>query len=234
MDLNADLGEEAGDDAALLRIVTSAAVACGFHAGGPVVMARTVAQAGRDGVVLGAHPSYADREGFGRRDMDVAHDDLVAVVAYQVGALAAITSSTRCGRLGFVKLHGALYNRAGVDDAVADAVAEALAGGFPELAVLCQPGSALARRAPAAGLAVFREGFADRAYLPDGRLAARSEPGAVLHDPAEVAAQAVRLASEGQVDSICLHGDTAGAVELAVAVRRALEDAGVEIAPFCR
>lgn len=253
IDLNADLGEEAGDDAAMLDLVTSAAVACGFHAGGPAVMARTASLAAARGVALGAHPSYADRDGFGRRNLDVPHAALVADIAYQVGAMEAVAAAVGAAavagtgaagvggpagaggaglRVRFVKPHGALYNRAAADPAVADAVIEAALGAFPALPILCPPDSELARRATAAGLVVKAEGFADRAYMPDGSLMPRSSEGAVLHDPAAVASQATRLAREGRFDSICLHGDTPGAVALAGAVRRGLEDAGIEIAPF--
>lgn len=262
IDLNADLGEEAGDDAAMMDLVTSASVACGFHAGGPAVMAETASLAAARGVVLGAHPSYPDRESFGRRDQDIPRAELVAGIAYQVGAMIGVASvvsreqvagrpaagrpvvgrpvagrpvvaaPATCGQVRFVKLHGALYNQAAADPAIAEAVIEAALGGFADLAILCPPGSELARRAAGAGLSVAGEGFADRAYRRDGSLVPRSEPEAVLNDPAKVAAQAVRLAMEGRFDSICLHGDTPGAVDLARAARRALEEAGVEISPF--
>ena len=246
IDLNCDLGESfgrytLGDDAAMLRLVTSANVACGFHAGDPAVMARTVALAAERGVAVGAHPGYPDLQGFGRRTLALAPEELRAVLLYQIGALAAFARASSV-ELAHVKPHGALYNLAAHDEAVAATVAESVAAFSRDLVVFTLPGSALARAAVACGLRVAREGFADRAYREDGRLVPRSEPGAVLHDPAQIAARAARLVTRGEVEAItgtviplavetlCVHGDTPGAVQIAAEVRAALEAAGVTLA----
>ena len=247
IDLNADIGEGGPADHDLLEVVTSASVACGFHAGDPHTMVTTARRAGVGGVVVGAHPSYPDRDGFGRRPMDLPPEELLAAVAYQVGAMAA-AAATAGTRVGYVKLHGALYNRAAVDPATAEAVLEAVRAAAitagRSLPLLCPPLSELATRATRAGLTVYVEAFADRAYRPDGRLADRSLPGAVISDPQAVAARAVELVRERRVtavdgtvvrmeaDSICVHGDTPGAVRLARAVRLALEDSGLAVRPF--
>ena len=248
MDLNADLGEGAPHDGRMLEVVSSASVACGFHAGGPQTMVEVARAAVARGVAVGAHPSYEDRDGFGRRDMELAGPDLVALIAYQIGAMAA-AAGVAGTTVRFVKPHGALYNRAAADPEVAEAVVDAvaLAGrsiGNRSLALLCPGGSEMARRAESSGLPWFAEAFADRLYADDGTLVPRSRAGAVIADPDAVARQAVDLARRSTVatadgsridiraDSICLHGDTPGALDLAVAVRRALEDAGVAITPF--
>lgn len=248
VDLNADLGEGAPYDNRLLEIVSSTSVACGFHAGDPRTMVEVARAAAARNVAVGAHPSYADREGFGRRPVDMAAHELVALVAVQVGAMAA-AAGVAGTTVRFVKPHGALYNRAAVDPAVAEAVVEAvaLAGGTTgnrRLPLLCPAGSEMARRAEASGLRWFAEAFADRRYGDDGSLVSRSRPGAVITDPAAAARQAVDLALRSSVstlggspvsvraDSICLHGDTPGALEMARTVRRALEEAGVSIAGF--
>jgi UPF0271 protein len=225
IDLNADLGEEVTDDAALLAVVTSANVACGYHAGNPAIMRAVCEEAARRGVSVGAQVSYADRENFGRVALDVAHDVLREQVADQVGVLSAIAGAAGTV-VRYLKPHGALYHRV-IDDP--DQAAAVLAGSG-SLPVLGMPGELLARAA-AAGRTVLHEGFPDRAYGPDGRLVARSEPGAVLSDTAQIARRAVELATgEGQrVDSVCVHGDTPGAVDHARAVRRALEAAGLEL-----
>jgi UPF0271 protein len=246
VDLNADLGEGQPGDEALLDLVTSASIACGVHAGSPSDMLKTASRAASRGVVLGAHPSYWDREGFGRRDMDVRPEELVAVLVYQIGAMAAVAASAGAA-LRFVKPHGALYNRAAVDASVAEAVVGAVRfSGIGSLALLCPGGSALADRARALHVPVFLEAFADRSYKADGTLMSREQAGSVLTDPELVAGQAVRLATEGTVvacdgsvvrvetDSICVHGDTAGAVDLARGVRQALERAGVTVEAFVR
>jgi len=242
VDLNADVGEGGPVDAELMEIVTSASVACGFHAGSPLTLLATARLASARGVALGAHPSYADREGMGRRQLDVAPEELYSDVVYQVGAAAAAASAAGT-RLRYVKPHGALYNRAAVDPAVADTVVQAI-GASGALPLLGLAGSVLVSRATRAGGRVYAEAFADRAYAPDGTLAPRSEPGTVLTDPDEVAGRAVSLARDGAVratdgswldvraDSICLHGDTPGALELARAVRAALLDAGVAVRAF--
>lgn len=241
VDLNADLGEGAGTDRELLEIVSSASVACGYHAGDPVTMIETARLAGARGVALGAHPSYADREGFGRRALDLTPDEVFALVVYQVGAMVAAAAAAGT-RLSFVKPHGALYNRAAADAAVAGPVVRAVAASG--LALLCPGGSEMQRLASSAGVECFSEVFADRAYLPDGSLAAREHLASVMHDPEEVGARALRLVLDGQVvatdgsvlelaaDSVCVHGDTPGALDLARSVRRRLEEAGIEIRPF--
>ncbi len=216
IDLNADLGEGFGDDDALLAVVTSASVACGGHAGDAATMQRTCAAAAEHDVRVGAHVSYEDRERFGRRIVDVSSERLGSQLRAQRDALAAF------GPVSFVKPHGALYHRAGDDPAVAAVVLNA-ADGLP---VVCFPGSALAA---AAGEQAVLEGFADRAYGADGKLVDRALPGAVL-DPRAALGQAVALA--GRVDTLCVHGDTPGAVALALAVRRAVEAAGVEVRAF--
>jgi UPF0271 protein len=243
IDLNADLAEgfgqwRLGDDDALLEVVTSANVACGFHAGDPSLMRRVCAVAADRGVAIGAQVSYRDLAGFGRRRIDYEPDELRDDVLYQIGALSAF------GRVRYVKPHGALYNTAAVDEGQASAVVAAVVDFAPDLPVLCQPGSVLARVAGAAGLTVVGEGFADRGYRADGRLVPRSAPGALVHDPAAVAERAVRMAVDGSVvavdgtavsvpvRSICLHGDTPGAVTLARSVRAALAEAGLELRSF--
>ena len=233
MDLNSDLGEAfgqwtLGDDDALLRLVTSANVACGFHAGDPSTMLRTCRLAAERGVTVGAHVSYPDLAGFGRRAMDVEPDDLFADTVYQIGALRAVAESVGA-RLGYLKPHGALYNRIATDPVQADAVARAARHtGLPLLGL---PDSAIASAASDAGVTFWREGFADRAYRDDGTLVPRSQPGAVLAEP-DAAAQAVRLARSGAVDSICVHGDSPHAVDLAQAMLASLGGAGIELRPF--
>jgi UPF0271 protein len=241
IDLNADLGEGL-DDAPLLPFLSSANVACGLHAGGPSVMDRTVALALERGVRIGAHPGYPDRENFGRTDMQLAPGELHSLVLYQLGALDALVRA-RGGALSHVKAHGALYNRAARDRALARAFAEAVRAFREDLVVVGLAGSVQLEEARNAGLPAAGEAFADRRYLPDGSLMPRAQPGSVLHDPAEVAEQALAIVRDGSVvasdgsrvavsaQTLCLHGDTKGAVELARAIRAALEGAGVEIAP---
>ena len=233
---------EGADDAALFDLVTSASVACGVHAGDPRTMRRTVEAAARRGVVVGAHPSYPDREGFGRRPMDLAPDRITAAVLDQVEALDA--AARACGtRVRYVKPHGALYHRMAEDEECARAVAEALrrAGA---LVLLAPAGSRAVEVVEAAGVRVATEAFADRAYRPDGSLAPRTNAGSVLTDPDVVARQAVAIALDRHVtaddgttidldaSSICVHGDTPGAGALARRVRQALEGAGVTLLPF--
>ena len=248
MDLNSDLGEgygrwALGDDAALLEVVTSANVACGFHAGDPATIDRTVRTAAERGVAVGAQVSYPDLVGFGRREIDVPPEDLTADVLYQIGALEAF-ARTAGSRVRYVKPHGALYNRIVRDPVQAAAVVEAIRRYDPALPLLTLPGSAAMRAAEEAGIPAVAEGFADRAYTGEGRLVSRREPGAVLHDPERVAARAVVMATEGRVEtvdggqvavevrSLCVHGDTPGAVELAKAVRAALDEAGLPLEAF--
>ena len=243
IDLNADLGEDLGDDVAMLDLITGANVACGFHAGDAVIARRTVTAAAERGIAVGAHPSYRDRGGFGRRFLDVPAATLVADVLEQLAALqeAAAAAGTR---VAYVKPHGGLYNAIVHHERQAAAVVEAIASFSPGLPVLGLPGSLFLRLAAEAGLRPVAEAFADRAYAADGTLVPRREPGAVLHDQDAVAAQAVTIVTQGwartidggQVEiraaSLCVHGDTPGAVTLAAAVRSALADAGVTIAPF--
>lgn len=243
IDLNADLGEDVGDDVALLSVVSSANVACGFHAGDPLIAARTVSAAAARGIAVGAHPSYRDRQGFGRRFVDVAPSVLVGEVLEQLAWLASVAAGLGT-QVSYVKPHGALYNVIVAHEAHARAVISAVAEFAPGLAVLGLPGSLFLSLAEEAGLQPVGEAFVDRAYAPDGTLVPRSVAGSILHDPDAVAARAVRLATEGRVvavdgsvipveaRSLCIHGDSPGAVAMARAVRAALRGAGVDVAPF--
>jgi len=248
IDLNADLGESfgiwrLGDDTALLDIVTSANVACGFHAGDPVTIRRTCAAAVDRGVTIGAQVSYRDLAHFGRREMEVEPEELCAEVLYQLAAVDGIARAMG-GRVSYVKPHGALYNRICRDAEQAAAVIDAIADYDPALPVLTLPGSAVHAAAAAEGVPTVTEAFADRAYTSAGALVPRREPGAVIHDAATVSTRAVRMAVEQLVTSadgqevpvrarsICVHGDTPGAVELARAVRDDLLAAGVVLQAF--
>jgi UPF0271 protein len=248
IDLNCDLGESfgawrMGDDAAMLKLVTSANVACGFHAGDASTMLETCRLAALGDVAVGAHVSYRDLAGFGRRAMDVPPDDLYAEVLYQLSALAGI-ARTAGTEVTYVKPHGALYNRIVGDRAQADAVVRAVADFDPSLAVLGLARSEVGRSAEAAGLLFVREAFVDRGYLADGTLVPRGRAGAVLSGDRSIAERAVRLAVDGEVtaadgteirvevDSLCVHGDTPGAVVMAAEVRAALAETGVEVASF--
>ena len=235
IDLNCDLGESfgaytLGSDAAIMPYITSANVACGFHAGDPAVMDATVRLCAAHGVRVGAHPSTPDLQGFGRREMALSTDEAETLVLYQVGALAAFCRAHGVD-LVHVKPHGALYNQAARDPALAAAVARGVRRFSRELALVGLAGSALVAAASEAGLKALNEGFPDRAYNPDGSLRSRKLPGAVLDDPAQVAANAVRLERDGivtpsgaiRLDTLCLHGDNPIAVEAAKAVRQALE-----------
>lgn len=247
VDLSADLGEgfgayTMGDDAALLEILTSANLACGFHAGDPRIMDATVRGCVRAGVAVGAHPSFPDLVGFGRRAMDLTADEVRTDVLYQVGALSAFTAY-HGARLAHVAPHGRLGNLVATRADYAEAVADAIAGVDPSLIVLAQDGE-LSRAARERGLRVAIVGIADRAYRPDGTLVPRGTPGAVLHDPSEIADRTVRMVTEGVIatvggddlpvaaDTILLHGDNPGAVDLARRIRRDLIGAGVEIKPL--
>lgn len=249
VDLNADLGEgfgawRLGDDDALLDVVTSANVACGFHAGDPVIMRRTCEQASRRGVRIGAQVGYRDLAGFGRRRMDVAADELAADVLYQLGALAAFAAVAGTA-VAYVKPHGALYNTAVDDPVQAGAVAAAVASYDAQLPLLGLADSALEHAAARHGVPFVAEAFADRGYTPDGRLAPRGEAGALITDADAAAAQALNIV-HGHVTtlggdrvpvrarSICVHGDTPDAVRIARAVRAALDAAGVAVEPFTR
>jgi 5-oxoprolinase (ATP-hydrolysing) subunit A len=224
VDLNADLGEEVTDDDGLLAVVTSANVACGFHAGTPAIMRAVCAEAARRGVVLGAQVSYRDRAGFGRVARDVAFEELRDQVAEQVGLLAEIARGEGT-EVRYLKPHGALYHRVTDDPEQAAAVL----AGSGDLPVLAFPGSLLLARAADAGRASYEEGFPDRAYA-DGRLVDRGSPGAVLEDGEQIARQAVVLAP--RVASLCVHGDSPLAVDHAHAVRRALTAAGFGLRSF--
>ncbi|MGI4779652.1 MAG: LamB/YcsF family protein [Janthinobacterium lividum] len=248
IDLNSDLGESLGawrmgDDAAMLGIVSSANVACGFHAGDPAGILRTLRLAAAQGVAVGAHVAYPDLTGFGRRNMDVDSADLIADVIYQIGALQGLATAAGT-RVRYVKPHGALYNTIAHDERQARDVLTAMREVDPALRLVALAGSPLLRWADGMGVAVVAEAFADRAYTPQGTLVSRREPGAVLHDTHEVAERMLRLATEGVVtavdgspvrlraDSICVHGDSPGAVALARAVRDRLTRAGIAIRPF--
>lgn len=244
IDLNCDLGEgfgpyHLGADAEMMPWITSANVACGFHAGDPEVMARTVALAKAQGVALGAHPGYPDLQGFGRRAMALSSQTLTCALYYQLGALEAF-ARVQGMELMHVKPHGALNNLAARDYPTAQVVARAVATYNPNLILVGPAGSELCRAGVDAGLRVANEGFPDRAYLPNGQLMPRREAGALIRDPAQVAQNAVQLVFEGvagyegvtRVDTLCLHGDNAGAVENARQVRRALEAAGIAICPL--
>ena len=248
IDLNSDLGESLGawsmgDDAAMLDIVSSANVACGFHAGDPAGILATLKAAQARGVAVGAHVAYPDLIGFGRRAMDVASSDLVADVIYQIGALQGLAQAAGTS-IGYVKPHGALYNTIAHDSAQARDVIAAIRAVDANLALVALAGSPLVRWAQDAGLRVVAEAFADRAYTPQGTLVSRREPGAVLHDSALVAQRMLRLVRDGviqaidgslarvQAQSICVHGDSPGAVEMARAVRMALESDGVVVRSF--
>ena len=228
IDLNADVGEECGHDAELMRCITSANVACGVHAGNVATMHQTVLLALEHGVAVGAHPSFPDREHFGRREMPLRSDQITDLVIRQIEALAAVASSEGI-RLMHVKPHGALYNVAVRDRRVADAIAGAVAATDRSLILLGLPGSELVAAGRTAGLQTAGEAFADRAYRADGTLVPRTEPGAVIHDPVEVLARVARLAARPDVDTICVHGDTPGAAELASKVRAALAAAEFEV-----
>jgi UPF0271 protein len=245
VDLNSDLGEGAGPDAEIIPLVTSANIACGAHAGDEATMDATVRLALAHGVAVGAHPGYRDRESFGRLPLDIAPEQLAVDLRTQIEALASIAE--RAGaRVTHVKAHGALYNQAERDPGVAATIARAAAAADPALVLLAPPGSALERAAEAAGLRVAREGFIDRAYEADGRLRSRRLPGALITDPVAAAAQAVSIVRDGnvrahdgtlvplEVDTLCVHGDTAGAPAILRAVRAAVVAEGVAIRALAR
>jgi UPF0271 protein len=243
IDLNCDMGEGIGDDARLMPLVTSANVACGFHAGGPETMRRTVRLAREHGVAVGAHPGYPDRAGFGRRHLAASPDEVRDDVTYQIGALWAFCRAEGI-RLTHVKPHGALYNDAAEDRDLARAICEAARQVDPALTVVCLARSPMAEVARALGIPCAEEAFADRAYTARGTLVSRRTPGAVIRDPAEVAARVSRMVREGRVaaidgmlvpiaaGTICIHGDTPGAVELVTAIRARLAADGVAVEPL--
>ncbi|MBN1811962.1 MAG: LamB/YcsF family protein [Anaerolineae bacterium] len=248
IDLNCDMGESfgvysVGNDEALMGLITSANIACGYHAGDPLVMDRIVRLAARHGVGIGAHPGFPDLAGFGRRAMQLTPDEIENDVLYQVGALAAFARSVGTG-LAHVKPHGALYNMAAKDIEAARAIVRGVARVDRTLIVVGLAGSVMIDAAREAGLRAACEGFADRAYEADGALRSRKLEGAVIRDPEVAAERAVRIARDGvvivysgeeiplRVDSICVHGDTPGAVEIVTAIRRRLTEVGVEVAPM--
>ena len=250
IDLNCDMGESfgaftIGSDAEVMPSISSANVACGYHAGDPAVMRHTVRLARDAGVSIGAHPGLPDLAGFGRREMRVTAQEVEDMILYQAGALAAIASAEGV-RLRHLKAHGALYNMAVRERSLADAIARAVRACDPSLLLFVLPGSELERAAAAAGLGVALEGFADRAYEPAGTLTPRSRAGAVIHDPDEVVRRAVRMAKGGgvmatdgtevalRVDTICTHGDTPGAARLTRLLRAGLEREGIAIAAVGR
>jgi 5-oxoprolinase (ATP-hydrolysing) subunit A len=248
VDLNADAGESfgawtMGDDVALVREITSVNVACGFHAGDPTVMRRTIRLAAQAGVAVGAHPGFPDLQGFGRRSIHLSPSEVEDLILYQVAALSGVARAEAVP-LTHVKPHGALYSQAAGDRALADAIARAVRAVDSSLALVGLAGSVLIDAARNAGLRPISEAFVDRAYLPDGTLCPRGAAGAVIADPAEAALRAVRLVREGHVaaldgtdlpiraDTMCIHGDTPGAVTIARAVRVSLERAGVSVRSF--
>ena len=248
IDLNSDLGEgygawKMGDDAAMLGIVSSANVACGFHAGDPLTILATLREAASRGVAIGAHVAYPDRVGFGRRPMDVASAELTADVIYQIGALQGLCTAAGT-RVTYVKPHGALYNTIAQDARQAAAVIEGIKAIDPTLVMMGLAGAPILAQAREAGLATVAEAFADRAYTPAGTLVSRREAGAVLHDPDLIAARMLRLATEGVIeavdgsplrlsaDSICVHGDSPGAVAISARIREVLIAGGVSVRPF--
>jgi 5-oxoprolinase (ATP-hydrolysing) subunit A len=248
MDLNCDMGESfgawhMGHDTEVMGSITSANVACGFHAGDPEVMRKTVRLAKQHGVAVGAHPGLPDLIGFGRREMKVSARELEDMMLYQIGALAAMAAAEGVP-LQHVKVHGALYNMTSRDPELAAAIARAVVAFDRGLILLGLPDSALIRAGDSAGLRTAAEGFADRAYEPDGSLASRLKAGAVIHDPELVVARAVRMACEGgvvaidgswvslKVQTICTHGDTPGAHDLVRRLHAALAAQGVSLAPL--
>ncbi|MBQ8161996.1 MAG: LamB/YcsF family protein [Clostridia bacterium] len=245
VDLNADLGESFGAytigmDAQVLPHVTSVNVACGYHAGDPMVMERTVRMAKKEGTAVGAHPGYPDLQGFGRRNMAVSPEDARVMVMYQIGALNAFLTAEGM-RMQHVKLHGALYNAAARDLDLALAICDGIHAVLPSVIFLGLAGSQMVRAARETGLRFASEVFADRAYMPDGSLVPRSRPGAVIHDTETAIARTLRMVKEGsvesidgtvvplQADSICVHGDNPEAIRFVEQIHRALEDGGVQV-----
>ena len=249
IDLNSDMGEgygvySLGDDAAMLDVVTSANIACGFHAGDPLVMHKTLSEAHRRGVAVGAHPSFLDLWGFGRRPiLGERPADVEKHLIYQIGAAQALAQSVGT-RLAHVKTHGSLGNLANEDEDLADAVANAISSVDRDLIFVVMPGLATERAAAKAGLPMAREIYADRAYAGNGNLVSRKLPGAVIHDAEAAAARVLRMVESRavetldgarlrvEIDTICVHGDTPGAVAMARRIKHALVSVGVELAPM--
>ncbi len=242
IDLNADLGEGMGDDAALMAVISSCNIACGGHAGDEASMQAALALAKQNGVSVGAHPSYPDREGFGRRRIDISSEDLIRSLTGQVQALQRLAKGSEI-EIKHVKPHGALYNEAAIDPGLADLVASLVADLAPEAALVGPPASRLYKAAMRRDLMFVGEAFADRAYQPDGQLVPRRIPGAILEADSERVEQALSIAVKGQVttlegavialpaQTICLHGDSPGAVKSATKIRAALEAEGIRIRP---
>ncbi|MCX7780895.1 MAG: LamB/YcsF family protein [Negativicutes bacterium] len=248
IDLNCDMGESfgvytLGYDEAAMPYVTSINVACGFHASDPANMLKTVRKAKKYNLAIGAHPSFPDLVGFGRRAIAASRDEIYADVIYQIGALAAVCKAEGLS-LQHVKAHGALYNMAEKDINVGIAIAEAIKSVDPELYMVCSCSSAMVKAAQQVGIKYVEEAFADRAYTQEGTLVPRTQPGAVIHDAQEVAERILKLVTTGKVQTIngseielkaqtiCVHGDTPGAVDMIKALRQRLEQAGIEIRPF--
>ncbi len=248
IDINSDLGEsfgawKMGDDSAMLDIVSSANVACGFHAGDPAGILKTVKAAAERGVSIGAHVGYRDLAGFGRRNMDPTREELIGDVIYQIGALQGLAKAAGT-RVTYVKPHGALYNTIAIDARQAKDVIDAILAVDPSLVLMALAGSQLVEQARAAGLTVVAEAFADRAYTPEGNLVSRREKGSVLHDPDLIAERMVRMVKEGVIEaidgtltkvdaqSICVHGDSEGAVAMAKRLREKFEQSGLTIRSF--
>ncbi len=241
MDINCDMGESfgrysLGSDAELLKLVSSVSIACGMHAGDPLVMSHTVRMAKEAGVAIGAHPGYPDLQGFGRRIISLSPQEVEAFVLYQVGALSAFTRAEGV-ELAHVKPHGALYNQAARERGLAAAIARAVKRFDPQLILVGLAGSLLIEMGVEIGLRTASEGFPERGYNPDGSLIDRCLPGALIHDPQQAAAQASRLAREGiqtlagvvPIDTLCIHGDSPNALQIAGAVRTRLQAEGVEV-----
>lgn len=248
IDLNSDMGEgfgryDLGDDHGLMPFLSSVNIACGLHAGDPLVMQQTVAAAKAAGLAIGAHPAYPDLQGFGRRVLDLSPEEVEAFTLYQIGAMAAFTRAAGV-ELGHVKPHGALYNKAATHQPTAQAIAKAVRQFDSQLILVGLAGSLLVNAGEAVGLRVGNEGFPERGYNADGTLMSRKQPGAVIHDPVEAAANALRLAAEGiqitlagdtrqtRVDTLCIHGDSPNAVNVARAISEALSQRGVQVAPL--
>jgi 5-oxoprolinase (ATP-hydrolysing) subunit A len=236
IDLNADVGESfgayaIGHDPGLMKSITSANVAAGFHAGDPSVLRATIRRAKSYGVAVGAHPSFPDLAGFGRREMTITPREAEDLVLYQIAAVAGV-AHVEGVTLQHVKPHGALYNMAARDAGLAGAIARAVAAFSPSLILLGLPGSELLKAGKAAGLRVAAEVFADRAYEPDGSLMSRKKPGAIIHDVETVVARAVKMAKDGAGETICVHSDTPGADDLAARIRAALQAAGIDVKPM--
>ncbi len=248
VDLNCDLGESfgryrIGADEAMMQYITSANIACGYHAGDPLVMDRAVRLAAKHGVGIGAHPGFPDLMGFGRRAMQLSSEEIENYILYQIGALAAFARAAGV-ELVHVKPHGALYNMAAKDAELARAIVHGIARFSRELIAVCPAGSAMIGAAEEAGLRVAREGFADRAYSPDGTLRSRQLSGALIEDPCVAAERAIKMVRDGivvthsgeeiplRVETICVHGDSPGAVQIAQAIRKELGAAGIEVVPM--